>query len=66
METHVDPVLAGWFEQRLPAAGGLDPAALLALAEELSGRADLWSHLVEHDEDRRIYARIHRDDVLDA
>jgi len=66
MDTHVDPVLAGWFAQRLPAAGGVDPAALLALAEELSGRADLWSQLVEHDEDRRIYVRIHRDDVLDA
>jgi hypothetical protein len=66
MDTHVDPVLARWFEERLPASGGLDPAGLLALADELAGRADLWGDLVEHDEDRRIYVRIHRDAALDA
>ena len=66
MDAHVDPVLARWFEERLPEAGGLDPGRLLALAEELSGRDDLWGHLVEHDAHRRIYVRIHRDAVLDA
>jgi cysteine dioxygenase type I len=67
MDAHVDPVLARWFEERLPASGGaLEPAAILALAHELAGRDDLWSHLVEHDPSRRIYVRIHCVPVLDA
>jgi hypothetical protein len=67
MDAHVDPVLARWFEERLPASGGtLEPAAILALAHELAGRDDLWNHLVEHDPSRRIYVRIHCDPVLDA
>ena len=66
MDAHADAALARWFEERVPASGGLDPARLLDLADELAGRADLWGHLVEHDEDRRIYVRIHHGSVLTA
>jgi hypothetical protein len=62
----MDPVLAQWFEERVPASDALDPARLLTLAEELSGREELWRRMVEHDEDRRVYVRIHRDATLDA
>lgn len=66
MHAHVEPALTRWFEERVPAAGGLEPARLLDLAHDLAGRRDLWGHLVEHDERRRIYVRVHRDRVLDA
>jgi hypothetical protein len=66
MDAHMDPVLAHWFEERLPPSGALDPAGLLTLAEELSGRDDLWRRMVEHDENRRVYVRIHCDASLDA
>lgn len=66
MDAHGDAALARWFEERVPASGGLEPTRLLKLAEELAGRADLWGHRVKHDEERRVYVRIHRDSVLDA
>ena len=66
MDAHVEPALARWFEERVPASGALDPGRLLELADDLADHADLWRHLVQHDEDRRVYVRIHRDEVLDA
>jgi len=66
MDAHVEPALARWFEERVPASGALDPGRLLELADDLVDHADLWRHLVQHDDDRRVYARIHRDEVLDA
>jgi hypothetical protein len=66
MDAALEPDLARWFEERLPSEGGLDPTRLLALADELAGRPDLWQHLVRHDDDRRVYLRMHRDAVLDA
>jgi hypothetical protein len=66
MDAHPEAALARWFEERVPASGGLDPDGLLTLADELAGRADLWRHLVQHHDERRVYARIHRDAVLDA
>ena len=41
-------------------------AAYHAVRAIAAGRADLWGHLVEHHDERRVYARIHRDAVLDA
>jgi Cysteine dioxygenase type I len=66
MDAHADAALARWFQDRVPDSGSLDPARLLEVADELAGRPELWRHLVEHDEHRRIYARIHRDALLDA
>jgi hypothetical protein len=66
MDAHADTALARWFAERVPASGGLDPGRLLELADELADRADLWGHLVEHDDRRRVYVRIHRDAVVDA
>jgi hypothetical protein len=66
MDVTTDTPLDRWFGERLPAAGVLEPAGLLALAEELAARPDLWSDHVQHDEHRRVYTRIHRDPVLDA
>ena len=66
MDAAKESALARWFAARLPATAALTPARLLALADDLSARADLWGHLVEHDDGRRIYVPIHRDDVLDA
>ena len=66
MDATTDTALARWFAERLPASGALEPAGLLALAEELSARPDLWSAFVRHDEQSRVYTKIHRDQVLDA
>jgi predicted metal-dependent enzyme (double-stranded beta helix superfamily) len=66
MDAAMEPALADWFGERLPRSGTLDPSGLLAVAEELAARADLWGDLVRHDDDRRVYVRIHRDDVVDA
>ncbi|MGH3140914.1 MAG: cysteine dioxygenase [Gaiellales bacterium] len=62
----MEPTLARWFEDRLPPLGTLAPDRMLALAEALAARPDLWGDLVRHDDDRRVYVRIHRDDVVDA
>ncbi len=66
MDAAMEPALADWFGERLPRSRTLDPSGLLAVAEELAARADLWGDLVQHDDDRRVYVRIHRDDVVDA
>lgn len=66
MDAQVETALARWFEDRMPASGGLEPGRLLELAHDLAGHPDLWRDLVEHDDERRIYIRIHRDDVLDV
>jgi hypothetical protein len=66
MDAHAEAALARWFEGRVPASGSLEPTRLFELADELSGRPELWRRLVEHDDERRIYIRIHRDDVLDV
>ena len=66
MDAAMEPALADWFGERLPRSRTLDPSGLLAVAEELAARADLWGDLVRHDDDRRVYVRIHRDEVLDA
>jgi hypothetical protein len=66
MDAQAEAALARWFGERVPVSGALEPAGLLALAHELAGRDDLWRALVEHDEEQRVYIRIHRDAVLDA
>ena len=66
MDATTDTALARWFGGRLPASGALKPAGLLALAEELAARPDLWGDAVRHDEHRRVYTRIHRHPVLDV
>jgi predicted metal-dependent enzyme (double-stranded beta helix superfamily) len=66
MHAAMGSALARWFGGRLPPAGPLAPSRLLALAEELAARTDLWGDLVRHDDARRVYVRIHRDDILDA
>jgi len=66
MDATTETPLARWFGERLPASGALEPVGLLALAEELAARTDLWGDFVRHDERRRVYARIHRAPVLDA
>ena len=66
MDVTTDTALARWFAERLPASGALEPAGLLALAEELAARTDLWGGHVRHDDQSRVYVRIHRDQVLDA
>jgi predicted metal-dependent enzyme (double-stranded beta helix superfamily) len=66
MDAAMEPALARWFGERRPPASTVAPAGLLALAEELAARADLWGDLVRHDDARRVYVRIHRDDLLDA
>ena len=66
MDTALNSALARWFGERLPADGTLTPGRMLALADELAARSDLWGDLVRHDDDHRVYVRIHRDDVVDA
>jgi hypothetical protein len=66
MDATTETALARWFGGRLPASGAIEPAGLLALAEELAARPDLWSAFVRHDRTSRVYTRIHRDPVLDA
>ncbi len=66
MHAAMEPALADWFGERLPRSRTLDPSGLLAVAEELAARADLWGDLVQHDDDHRVYICIHRDDVVDA
>ena len=66
MDAHAETALARWVEERVPAAGSLEPARLRELADDLAAASDLWRGLVEHDDEQRIYIRIHRDDVLDA
>jgi predicted metal-dependent enzyme (double-stranded beta helix superfamily) len=66
MDAQADAALTRWFAERVPAAESLEPARLLELAHELAGRRDLWGEMVEHDDERRIYVRIHRDAVLDV
>jgi len=66
MDATTETALAQWFGGRLPASGAIEPARLLALAEELAARPDLWSAFVRHDRKSRVYTRIHRDPVLDA
>jgi predicted metal-dependent enzyme (double-stranded beta helix superfamily) len=66
MHVTTDTPLDRWFGGRLPASGAIEPAGLLALAEELAARPDLWGDHVRHDERRRVYTRIHRDPVLDV
>ena len=43
MDATTETALARWFGGRLPASGAIEPAGLLALAEELAARPDLWS-----------------------
>ena len=47
MDAAMEPALADWFGERLPRSGTLDPSGLLAVAEELAARADLWGDLVQ-------------------
>ena len=66
MDATTKAALARWFGERLPASGAIEPAAMLALAEQLAARSDLWDAFVRHDEQSRVYTRIHCDPVLDA
>ena len=66
MDVMTDTALTRWFGGRLPASGAIEPAGLLALAEELAAHSDLWAAFVRHNEESRVFTRIHRDPVLDA
>ena len=66
MDATTESALDRWFAERVPAMGELEPASLLAIADELSARSDLWGAFVRHDERSRVFTRIHHDQVLDA
>lgn len=58
--------VSNWFSQRCSDDRDLEPDELRTLVEELAERPDLWRSLVRHDEDERVYVRLHRDHHLDA
>lgn len=58
--------VASWFSQRHSDDRDLTPEQLRALAEDLAGQPDLWRSQVRHDEDERVFVRLHRDHHLDA
>jgi hypothetical protein len=58
--------VSSWFAQRCSDDRDLEPAELRAVVDELGGRPDLWRDLVRHDEQERVYVRLHRDHHLDA
>ena len=58
--------VASWFSQRHSDDRDLTPEQLRALAEDLAGQPDLWRNQVRHDEDERVFVRLHRDHHLDA
>jgi predicted metal-dependent enzyme (double-stranded beta helix superfamily) len=58
--------VSSWFTERCSDDRDLEPGELRAVAEDLAARPDLWQGLVRHDENERVYVRLHRDHHLDA
>ncbi len=55
-----------WIAERLPGNEDLGQAFLAELAVELGRERDLWSELVKHDPDERVYSELYRDVHLDV
>jgi hypothetical protein len=49
-----------------PAHRDLTDEQLLAVANEIAGTPELWSHLIEHDSTHRTYRQLLRDEHLDG
>ena len=58
--------VASWFSQRHGDDRDLTPDELRAVAGDLAKRADLWQGQVRHDENERVFMRLHRDHHLDV
>lgn len=57
---------ATWFSRRHGDDRDLSSEELHALAEDLAGQPGLWRSQVRHDEDERVFVRLHRDHHVDA
>lgn len=49
-----------------PAGRDLDGAELIAVAEQIAARRELWAELVHHDPSHRTYEQLLRDEHLDV
>ncbi len=57
---------ASWFAERCNDDRDLEPEELERLVGELAERPDLWRSRVRHDEQERVFVRLHRDHHVEA